>query len=220
MTKQATLERDAGGHAVAGLMLAESLAARLCHDLGGAVGTLAGTLDLVEGEGGEMLELARETAVALRARMRLYAAAWGGGAEAGGRVEIAELLVGCSAAPRVRFDVAGLPDGPMLPAGLVPVVLNAAMLAVEALPMGGVVALAGDARGVVVTAAGRRAGWPMDLPELLAAADAATLAAAGPRRVLLPVLLAQLARLGWAGALAVEPALGAEATAALRLGPR
>jgi len=44
--------------------LARTLSARLCHDLGGAVGTLAGTLDLV-GEGdAEMLGLAREAATA------------------------------------------------------------------------------------------------------------------------------------------------------------
>ncbi len=53
--------------------LARLLAARLCHDLGGAVATLAGTLELVEPGDPAMLELARETAQALR--LRLYAAA-------------------------------------------------------------------------------------------------------------------------------------------------
>lgn len=197
--------------------LAEMLAARLCHDLGGAIGTLAGTLDLVEGADGEMLGLARETATALRLRLRLYSAAWGGGAEDAGPGAIAELLTGCSASPRVRFATDGLPPEMVLPAAVVPIALNAALLAVEALPAGGVVRLAGDAGGLVVLADGRRAGWPPELMAALADAPLADLLAGGPRRVLVPLLLGQLQRAGWHAAFG----LGAEPDMAppLLLGP-
>jgi len=177
--------------------LAEMLAARLCHDLGGAIGTLAGTLDLVDGAEGEMLGLARETATALRLRLRLYSAAWGGGAEDAGPGAIAELLTGCSASPRVRFGTEGLPPDLILPAAVVPVVLNAALLAVEALPAGGMVRLAGDASGLVVIADGKRAGWPPELMAALAGAPLGDLLAGGPRRVLVPLLFGQLRRAGW-----------------------
>jgi len=177
--------------------LAEMLAARLCHDLGGAVGTLAGTLDLVEGADGEMLALARETATALRLRLRLYSAAWGGGAEDAGPQAIAELLTGCSASPRVRFATDGLPADLVLPALAVPVVLNAALLAAEALPMGGMVRLAGDAAGIVVIPDGRRATWSTELIGALAGSGLAEMLGGGPRRVLVPLLVGQLHRAGW-----------------------
>lgn len=190
--------------------LAEMLAARLCHDLGGAIGTLAGTLDLVEGPGGEMLGLARETSVALRDRLRLYSVAWGGGAEPIGPIAIGELLAGCSAAPRVQFSVDGIAADTVFPAVLVPVVINAALLGVEALPAGGVVRIGGDLRGLMVVADGRRAAWPAEILAALAGAPLGDLLAAGPRRVLVPLLLGQLARAGWNADLA----FGADAEAA------
>src|SRR3954453_20054970 len=85
--------------------LARTLAARLCHDLGGAVGTLSGTLDLVVEGDDEMLALARETATGLRQRLRLFAAAWGGAAEATATGDLVRLLDASPAAPRVRFQL-------------------------------------------------------------------------------------------------------------------
>src|SRR4051794_28917882 len=72
------------------IQLARLLAARLCHDLGGVVGTLAGTLDLAEER--EMLDLARGTAETLRQRLRLLAAAWGTAAEAADAATLGRLL--------------------------------------------------------------------------------------------------------------------------------
>ena len=117
--------------------LARTLSARLCHDLGGAVGALAGTLDLV-GEGdAELLGLARDTATALRQRLRLYAAAWGGAAADADGASLALLLEAAPAAPRVRFRLDHLAPGGRLAAALVPLALNAALLGAEALPRGG-----------------------------------------------------------------------------------
>lgn len=183
--------------------LARTLAARLCHDLGGAVGTLAGTLDLV-GEGdAEMLGLAREAATVLRQRLRLYAAAWGGAAEATGGGALAQLLDASPAAPRVRFQLDQLAPGATLPAALIPLALNAALLGAEALPRGGTVTLAGSAGdGLVVCLEGRDAAWPASFVALLGGGAAAAALGEGPRRVLAPLLLGLAAEAGWVVSLA------------------
>ncbi|NOG69180.1 histidine phosphotransferase family protein [Roseicella sp. DB1501] len=198
---------------VAETQLAEALAARLCHDLGGAVGTLAGTLDLV-GEGDtDLLGLARETAIGLRQRLCLFAAAWGGVASELGAEEIAALLAGAPSAGRVAFHLAALAPGTTLPAPLVPLALNAALLGAEALPRGGTVLLGGSAEdGLVVSPAGRDAAWPAGLRALFAGATATE----GPRGILAPLLLGQAAERGWQVAFGPSVATGLPA---LRLEP-
>jgi histidine phosphotransferase ChpT len=180
--------------------LARLLAARLCHDLSGAVGGLTGTLDLIEHAGDtEMLDMARETGVALRQRLRLLTAAWGGPTDGYPADAIIALLAGAPVFPRVRFAAEGLaPDGP-LPAAIVPIALNAALLAAEALPRGGMVHLSGDAGGLVVLPDGPVVAWP---PALLAQlGGAAEPLAGGPRQVVAPFLLALVAEAGWRASL-------------------
>lgn len=186
--------------------LARLLCARLCHDLGGAVGTLAGTLEMV-GEGdAEMLGLARETAAGLRQRLRLYAAAWGGAAPEADAATLAALLEASPASPRVQFRLDHLAPGGLLPAALVPLVLNAALLGAEALPRGGTVAVMGSAaEGLVVCPEGRGAAWPPGLLALLGGGDLAAALEEGPRRLLAPLLAGLAAEAGWRLALAQGP---------------
>ncbi|MDN3567079.1 histidine phosphotransferase family protein [Paeniroseomonas aquatica] len=194
--------------------LARILCARLCHDLGGAVGGLTGTLDLVRSADDEMMVMARETGVALRQRLRLCAAAWGGPTAEHDAAELADMLLGSPASPRVRFDLDGLAPGTLLPAAIVPVALNAALLGAEALPRGGTVVLSGTAEaGLVVLPQPHRApapgagtvSWPPLLLRLLAGAAAEEGLAAGPRQVVAPLLLAMLAELGWRASLGPGP---------------
>ncbi|RAI58594.1 histidine phosphotransferase family protein [Roseicella frigidaeris] len=198
---------------VAETRLAEALAARLCHDLGGAVGTLAGTLDLVsEGDTG-LLDLARETAIGLRQRLCLFAAAWGGVSAALGAEDLAALLAGAPAAGRVEFRLAALAPGSVLPAPLVPLALNAALLGAEALPRGGTVLLAGSAEdGLVVSPAGRDAAWPAGLRALCEG----TAPPEGPRGILAPLLLGLATERGWQVGFGTPVAAGPPA---LRLEP-
>jgi histidine phosphotransferase ChpT len=192
--------------------LARLLAARLCHDLGGAVGTLGGTLDLVRDGEGEMLALAQETAGALRQRLRLYAAAWGEATPDADAAALARLLEGSPAAPRVRFQLNHLAPGAVVPGALIPLALNAALLAAEALPRGGSVTLAGSAEaGLYACPEGRDAAWPPALLALLAGADPAAVLEEGPRRVLAPLLLSLAAEAGWSVSLAHGPEQGAAA---------
>lgn len=178
--------------------LAQTLAARLCHDLGGSIGTLAGTLDLLEAGEAEMLDLAREAAATLRQRLRLFALAWGGAAADMAAADLAALLAAAPAAPRVAFQLDHAWPGVDLPAALVPLALNAALLGAEALPRGGTVRLAGSpAVGMLVSLEGRDAAWPAGLLALLAGGTAEALLRDGPRRVLAPLLVAMVAEAGW-----------------------
>jgi len=178
--------------------LARTLCARLCHDLGGAIGTLVGTLDLAGEHGAEMIALSRETATILRQRLRLYAAAWGGPTTEFDAAGLAALLEGAPAWPRVRFVLDRLAPGAMLPAGLVPLALNAALLAAEALPRGGTVILSGSAEaGLVAWPEGQSAAWPAPFLALLGGAPPDAALEGGPRRVLAPLLLALAAEAGW-----------------------
>lgn len=194
--------------------------ARICHDLGGIAGTLGGTLDLVGGDDPAMHDLLRESAQTLRQRLRLYAAAWGGGADAMDAARLRELLLGAPASPRVAFDLDGVAPGTALSAALVPLVLNAALLGAEALPRGGTVRVSGDPqRGFTVLPEGRSAAWPPALLRALAGNDpAALLEEGGPRRMLAPLVVMLAAEAGWSASLALG-ARGTEGAAPLMLTP-
>jgi histidine phosphotransferase ChpT len=199
--------------------LARLLAARLCHDLGGAVGALSGTLSLVADPAGdaEMLELSRATAATLHQRLLLCAAAWGGAGGDQGAAALAAMLAAAPAAPRVTFDLAGLSPGADLPAALVPLALNAALLGAEALPRGGTVLVAGDAaQGLCILPTGRGAAWPPGLAGLIAGDPLAAALAAGPRRVVAPLLAVLAAEAGWALSFALP---AGKSPPALLLGP-
>ena len=56
------------------LILTQDLAARICHDLGGPVGMVAGLLDLLDEPDAEALASAREGAAELRRRRRIRTA--------------------------------------------------------------------------------------------------------------------------------------------------
>lgn len=189
--------------------LARILSARLCHDLGGIIGGLTGTLDLVQSTDDEMMAMARETAVALRQRLRLYAAAWGGPTADYDAATLAGMLLGSPASPRVRFALDALsPDAP-IPAPIVPIVLNAALLGAEAMPRGGTVVLSGSAEAGLMVAlepAATRPGaspaaWPEPLLALLAGAPPETVLTGGPRQLMAPLLLALVAEAGWTASL-------------------
>jgi len=174
----------------ADIRFSQLMCSRICHDLGGVIGSLAGVLELVDGPG-EALELGRETATELRQRLRLYSAAWGSTPEDMTRDGIAELLKAAPAAARVRFDLDGLAAG-QIAGEVVKLVLNAALLAAESLPRGGSVHLESDARHgrLQVRPEGRSAAWPAALDRLLSTGAALPNADAGPRQVLAPYLAA------------------------------
>ncbi len=174
------------------LVLAELLAAKLCHDLAGAVGSLAGTLELAAdaaGPGAEALALSRELAASLAARVGLWRAAWA--KDAAGPLDAAALSrLGRGLPQRVRLAVDGLAQGWRWPAGAARVLLNAVLLAAGSLPAGGVLRLASlGADTMLLQPEGPRVAWPQGLAALLAEPQAAwrALATTSPREVQAPL---------------------------------
>lgn len=150
------------------LFLAGVLAARLCHDLAGPLGTVTGALDLAEGADAEVLALAREAALDLTQRLRLCRAAWAEGAGPTNLMELASLVQGL-AHRGVRVDLAGLPSGARLRPGLGRLLLNVLLLGAEGMPRGGTLAVQGDPDGdLAVMLAGPGAAWPQGAAETLA----------------------------------------------------
>lgn len=179
------------------LMLAQDLCARLCHDLGGPIGTVAGAVELLEEEP-EAAGLAQDAAGVLRRRLELWRAACGAGTGPLDLATIGLLLEGVLAGGRARLDSTGLPQDRVLQPPVAQLVLVAAMLAGDGLPRGGVVRLAGAAGdALTLWPEGANAGWPPALSAALAGE-----ARPGPRDVL-GALLPRLAGLaGWTPQLA------------------
>lgn len=152
----------------ADLDLARMVGLRLCHDLGGVVGTIGNALDMITGVGGEAQTLAQDAADVLRRRLVLWRAMLGGQGEATLGSTLA-LLDGQLAGGRATAESGTLDPGHNLPEAVVPVVLAAMVLAGEALPRGGRVLLAGDLRcELAIWPDGPRAAWPAALVRALA----------------------------------------------------
>ncbi len=173
------------------LDLVSALCARLCHDISSPLGTLAGTLELATEEpdqAEEALSLAGESTTYLINRLQLLRAAWAGDCGALTRARLAELAAGLPG--RVKAVLDDLAPGPFDPP-LARVLLNLLILGSEALPMGGVVALAGNPdSGIVLTVEGRSVRWDAGIAGALL--DPSSVQATDPRMVQIP-LTARLA---------------------------
>ena len=147
------------------LILAEALCARLCHDLSGPLGTLAGALEIaaetgeVETGDGAALDLAGEAASQMKARLRLYRAAWGGGSGAMTGTEIAGLVAPVAEPRRIRTEMDGIRG--VLDGDTARLALGLLLLGFDALPRGGALALSGQSgESLVMHVDGPRAAWP------------------------------------------------------------
>lgn len=184
-----------------GLSLAQDLCARLCHDLVGPLGTVAGAVEMVADDPGAA-ELARDAAASLRGRLQLWRAACGAGTGPMTPPDLAVLLDGNLAGGRASLELGALPAGEAFAPPVAQLLLVGAMLGGEALPRGGVVHLLPQEGSVAVRPEGRVLNWPPALAAALAGE-----AAEGPRAVLAP-LLAQLASAaGWQARLTEEALL-------------
>ncbi|MBR0655832.1 histidine phosphotransferase family protein [Plastoroseomonas arctica] len=191
--------------------LAQLLCARFCHDLSGSLGTMVGALDLVaapEAGDAEALALAREAAGVMRGRLMVMRALAGSGP--GDGVGIVALLTPALAERRTLLTAA-LDHGLALEPNASAMLVAAVLLAAEALPRGGTVALEGGAAGFELRVEGRNAAWPATLP---AALEGAALSEAMTARYVLAPWLVALAhgagwrvRLGAAGGDGAPPAL-------------
>jgi histidine phosphotransferase ChpT len=156
--------------------LAELLAARLCHDLSGPIGVAADAEGLAaDGDGGldpDGLALVADSGRIAAARLALFRAAFGLGGDVLAPMpsdRLAALAESALASSRLRFRFQ-VPAGGV-PAGVARLCLCLLIVAQEALPRGGViaVAVADDGLALTVRAEGRGA----RLAEPVAAAFAA-----------------------------------------------
>lgn len=164
-----------------GLRLAELLAARLCHEISGPAGTLAGAVDLARTDAhsaAEALGIAADAAASLTVRLRLLRAAWAGPGEA---LDAGALRRLCAGLPfHVTLDADACPPGRCFAPDLAHVLLNALLLAAESLPKGGVVMLGeAGADAAIIAPRGRDAAWPAGLAAWVADPAPAWHAAAG-----------------------------------------
>ena len=168
------------------LRLAETLAARLCHDLGGPIGSLNQALELAALElahQSEAFALARQAAAELAHRRRSMRAAWG--AE-GGPLDL-EALKGFARASRAEVDLRGLDPDIVLPAAMGRLLLNVLLLANDSLPHGGRIALSGSAADLFVGIEGPHAGWPVGLALCLTDPAVAMNTVGDPRSLQMPL---------------------------------
>jgi histidine phosphotransferase ChpT len=177
--------------------LAELVSVRLSHDLGGLLGSLAGVLELAaENSDGatEELSLAGESAAELVLRLQLLRAAWGTASEPMDLPTLRSRKAGAVGGHRLRLDLDGLAEDTVFPAPMARLVLNVVLLAAEALPRGGVLALSGDAAGgMVALIDGPDAAWPVGFARCIADEAAAWAALGDPRHLQAP-LTALIAR--------------------------
>jgi len=159
-----------------GLRLAELLAARLCHEVSGPAGTLAGAVEIARTEpdsAAEALDIAAQAATGLATRLRLLRAAWAGGEGELDVQTLRSLSAGLPGRSRLELDFSGLAPGIAFAPDAGRVVLNMLMLAAESLPAGGAISLAGDPRHAVsVSISGPRAAWTPGLAICLSDPDA------------------------------------------------
>ena len=170
--------------------LAESLCAKLCHDLSGPLGTVAGALEMAADDpesAAESLQLARDASGQMMRRLRLLRAAWGGDC---GPLDAAGLMaLAGGLPPRITVEAGGLAG--QFPAPTARILVNMLLLAVDALPRGGTISLSGaPGDSVVLTVAGPVAAWPADVPAALA--NPASAATNDPHQIQAP-LVAHLA---------------------------
>jgi histidine phosphotransferase ChpT len=177
------------------IRLVELVCARLCHDLGGLIGTVGNALEMVAEDAGrdnEVLAFASSAARALTQRLRLLRAAWGPEVDTIALPALVRLVTPALAARRVGLDTKGLAPDSVFSPPVGRVVLNLIVLACDCLPQGGTIVLMGEPADMLVRIDGPGATWPSGLAACLRNEAAALKALTGPRSVQMPltVLLA------------------------------
>ncbi len=172
------------------LALAQAVCTRLCHDIGGPTGALAGALELLEGPEDDAADVARDAARIIDRRLRFWRVAAGG---ASGDIDIptlGQLSEGLTLGRRTMVDLDGLAPDTLVPPDVAQPLLLAMLVGVEALPRGGTLRVAGSLEdGFSLWPDGPSAAWPGGLPALVAG----DVPVPTPRSIALPLLAAAAA---------------------------
>ena len=152
------------------IRLVELVCARLCHDLGGLIGTVGNALDMVAedtGRDNEVLAFASSAANALTQRLRLMRTAWGPESDTIRLPNLLRLVTQALAARRVSIDATMLPPDCEFRPPVGRVVLNLIVLACDCLPRGGTICLLGEPVDLLVRITGPIAAWPAGFAECM-----------------------------------------------------
>jgi histidine phosphotransferase ChpT len=163
------------------LRLVELICARLCHDLGGLIGTVGNAVDMVAEDANrddEVLAFASSAARMLSQRLRLLRAAWGPETDPVALPVLIQLAAPPLAARRIDLDVRSLPPDCRFPPAVARVVLNLIVLAGDCLPKGGTIVLLGEPSDLLIRIDGEHAAWPAGFAACMND-EAAALAALG-----------------------------------------
>jgi histidine phosphotransferase ChpT len=200
------------------IRLVEVICARLCHDLGGLIGTVGNALDMVTEDAGrdnEVLAFASSAANALTQRLRLMRTAWGPDSDTITLPALLTLVTQALAARRVKVDAGALRPDSVFPPPVGRVVLNLIMLACDCFPRGGTIVLLGEPADLLVRIVGPGAAWPPGLAECMCDEAAAFAALTSALSVQMPLT----ALFAENGGLRLSPVLGPAGIEALRLSP-
>jgi hypothetical protein len=145
------------------LHLIERTAAHLCHALASPVGQLNQALSSTQTAADAALS---EAAKALSDQLNLRQIAWRPAEQPLPLHQVTALARGLPS--HLAVDFSALPPATMFAAGAGRIVLNILLLAVESLPNGGRVILAGAAEDLFVQISGAEAAWPPGMALCLA----------------------------------------------------
>ena len=178
------------------LRLAELVCARMSHDLGGTIGTLAGALELAEDPAvaAEALALASQAATELRQRLELQRASWGPTAGPLDLAGIAQPGRGPAARQALHHRFFRSAGRHRVFPPFARVLLNLLLLAADSLNGSGEVTLAGSGTDLIVAIAGHAGGLARAASPASLASEAAAWAALRDARSLQMPLTALLAR--------------------------
>ena len=160
------------------LDLASLLCSRLCHDLLSPVGALTNGLELLADERDPQMrqrchDLLEQSARISTDKLKFFRLAFGAAGDFGEMVptDDARAVVDALAANNGRIDVNWLLSGDALPKVAVNVMLNFALMAIDALVRGGTIDIAADLREtsseVVVRASGTRIAFDPEIGRAL-----------------------------------------------------
>jgi histidine phosphotransferase ChpT len=200
------------------IRLVELICARLCHDLGGLIGTLGNAIDMVVEEDrreSEVLAFATSASRALTQRLRLMRAAWGPETETMSLEALLALVAPPMAARRIFIQTGDLPQDCRFPPAVARVLLNLVLLAADCLTRGGTILLAGEPADLFVRIDGVGAAWPPGLISCMHDEAAALTALTAAHSVQMPLTVL----LAFSGKLRLSAVLGPAGVMALRLGP-
>ena len=189
------------------IRLAELVCARLCHDLGGLIGTVGNAVDMVAddlGGGGEILAFAVTAAKSLTQRLRLLRAAWGPETNAIDLDALRGLTTQALAARRIELNLDALSPDCEFAAPTGRVLLNLILLGCDGMMKGGTIRLIGDADDLLVRLEGPGAAWPARIAVCARDGSEAIAALSGAHSLQMPLtaLMALNAGLG------LSPVLG------------